>query len=46
MLFEQVNDCKELAKFLQCEKWKIFSLGKVYLEFVTQYPKRNIVVDK
>jgi hypothetical protein len=46
MLLEQVNDCEELTKFLQSEKWNKFSLGKVYLQFVAQYPKRKIVIDK
>ncbi len=32
VLLEQVNDCEELTHFLQCDKWNIFLLRKVYLE--------------
>jgi len=46
MLLEHVDDCEELKQFLQCEIWNNFSLGKANFEFVIQYPKRNIVVDK
>jgi hypothetical protein len=46
MLLEQVDDCEELTKFLSSEKWTNFSNGKVYLDFVTKYPKRIIIVDK
>jgi hypothetical protein len=46
MLLEQVDDCEELTKFLQCEKWKIFTLENVYSDVFAKYPKRNIAIDK
>jgi len=46
MLVEQVDDCEQLSIFLSSEKWNIFSLDKDYLELVTKYPRRNIVVHK
>jgi hypothetical protein len=46
MLLEQVDDCEELSKFLSSEKWTNFSLGKVYLDFVSKYPKRIVILDK
>ena len=46
MLLEQVDDCEELSKFLSSEKWRIFSLGEGYLDFVSKYPKRFIILDK
>ena len=46
MLLEQVDDCEELSKFLSSEKWTNFSLGEVYLDFVSKYPKRIVILDK
>jgi hypothetical protein len=46
MLLEQVDDCEELSKFLSSEKWTNFSLRKVYLDFVSKYPKRIVILDK
>jgi hypothetical protein len=46
MVLEKVDDREELTNFLQSEKRNNFSLGKVYFEFVAQYPKRNIIIDK
>ena len=46
MLLKQVDDCEELSKFLSSEKWTNFSLGKVYMDFVSKYPKRIIILDK
>jgi hypothetical protein len=46
MILEQVNDWEQLSIFLNTEKWNVFALGKDYLEFVTKYPMRNIVVHK
>ena len=46
MLLEQVDDCKELSKFLTSQKWIHFFLGKDYLEFVEKYPERIIVINK
>ena len=46
MLLEQVDECEQLSVFLNCEKWKVFSQGKDYLEFISKYPVRNINVHK
>ena len=46
LLLEQVDDCEQLSFFLGSEKWKVFSLGKNYLDFVAKYPMRNVVVQK
>jgi hypothetical protein len=46
MLLEQVDDCEELSKFLSSEKWTNFSLGDGYLDFVSKYPKRIVILDK
>jgi hypothetical protein len=46
MLLEQVDDCEELSKFLSSEKWTNVSLGEVYLDFVSKYPKRIVILDK
>jgi hypothetical protein len=46
LLLEQVDDCEQLSIFLSSEKWKVFSLGKDYLDFVAKYPMRNVVVHK
>ena len=46
MLLEQVDDCEELSKFLSSEKLTNFSLGEVYLDFVSKYPKRIVILDK
>jgi hypothetical protein len=46
MLLEQVDDCEELSKFLSSEKCTSFPLGKVYMDFVSKYLKRIIIVDK
>jgi hypothetical protein len=46
LLLEQVDDCEQLSIFLDSEKWKVFSLGKDYLDFVAKYPMRNVVVHK
>jgi hypothetical protein len=44
MLLEHVNDCEPLYIFLQnAERWNVFSLGKVCLEIVANYPMRNMV---
>jgi hypothetical protein len=46
LLDEQVDDCEELSKFLSSGKWTNFLIGEVYLDFVSKYPKRIIVIDK
>jgi len=45
-LLEQVDDCEQLSIFLGNEKWKVVSMGNDYLEFISKYPMRNIVVHK
>jgi len=44
MLLEQVDDYEQFYIFLCSEKWKVVSTGNNYLEFVSKYPIRNIVV--
>ncbi len=46
MLLEHIGDCEELLKFLSSEKWTNVSIGEVYLDFVSKYPKRIIVINK
>ena len=42
MLLEQ----SQSPIFLDCEKWKFFSMGNDYLEFISKYRMRNIAVHK
>ncbi len=46
MLLEQIDECEELSKFLESQKWKTFSQGEIYMRFVEKYPTRNVVIDK
>ena len=46
MLFEQIDECEELSKFLESQKWKTFSQGEIYMRFVEKYPTRNVVINK
>ena len=46
MLLGQVDDCEQLYIFLSSEQLNVFSLGKDYLEFIAEYPMRNMGVHK
>jgi hypothetical protein len=46
MLLEQIDECEELSKFLDSQKWKTFSQGEIYTRFVEKYPTRNVVINK
>ena len=46
ILLEQVDDCDQLSNFLASEKWEVFTTGNDYLEFISKYPIRIIVVHK
>ena len=46
MLLEQVDECERLSIFLSNEKWEKISMGKDCLDFVVNYPMRNVVVHK
>ena len=46
MLLDQVDDCEQLSIFLGSGKWKVFSMGNDYLEFVSKCSMRNVIVHK
>ncbi len=46
MLLEQADDCEEISKFLSRKKWTNVPTEEGYLDFVSKYPKRIIIIDK
>ena len=46
ILLEQVDEWEELTKFLQLQNLNNVLLGKLYLEYVEQYPKMTLVLNK
>ena len=46
MLLDEVDKCEQLSNFLSSEKLNIISKGKDYLEFVSKYPMRTVIVHK
>ena len=46
LLLEQVGDCEQLSSLGGSEKWKDFSKGKYYLDFVNKFLVRIAIANK
>ena len=46
MSLEQLDDCEQLSNFLSSDVWSMFSQTKPYIDFKSQYPKRDVDLNK